>query len=100
MPDILLTVLGVAVLLGLVSLLLPLADRLAIPYAVLLALAGVALGVAASAAPVAHQFMPASETLLAIFLPPLLFEAALNIDVRQLSDEIGPVLLLAVVGVV
>src|SRR5436309_3213155 len=47
-----------------------------------------------------HQFMPSSETLLAIFLPPLLFEAALNIDVRQLSDEIGPILLLAVVGVV
>ncbi|HEX3536627.1 MAG TPA: cation:proton antiporter [Stellaceae bacterium] len=101
MPDILLTVLGVAALLGLVSLLQPLAERLAIPYAVLLALAGIALGIAASAVPgSAHQFMPSSETLLAIFLPPLLFEAALNIDVRQLSDEIGPVLLLAVIGVV
>jgi len=99
--DILLTVLGVAALLGLVSLLLPLAERLSIPYAVLLALAGIVLGIAVSAAPGAvHQFLPSSETLLAIFLPPLLFEAALGIDVRQLSDEIAPVLLLAVVGVV
>src|SRR5258708_37594229 len=101
MPDILLTVLGVAALLGLVSLLLPLAERLSIPYAVLLALAGIALGIGASAAPGAlHQFQPGAETLLAVFLPPLLFEAALGIDIRQLSDEIGPVLLLAVVGVV
>jgi len=101
MPDILITVLGVAALLGLVSLLLPLAERLSIPYAVLLALAGIALGLGASVAPGAvHHFLPGSETLLAIFLPPLLFEAALGIDVRQLSDEIGPVLLLAVVGVV
>src|SRR5436305_6028087 len=101
MPDILLTVLGVAALLGLVSLLQPLADRLVIPYAVLLALAGIVLGIVAGIIPgSSHQFFPASETLLAIFLPPLLFEAALGIDVRQLSDEIGPVLLLAVIGVV
>jgi len=33
-------------------------------------------------------------------LPALLFEAALNVDVRQLSDEIAPVLLLAVIGVI
>ena len=30
----------------------------------------------------------------------LLFEAALNVDVRQLSDEVAPVLLLAVIGVI
>ena len=30
----------------------------------------------------------------------MLFEAALNLDVRQLSDEVAPVLLLAVIGVI
>lgn len=101
MPDILITVLGVAALLGLVSLLLPLAERLAIPYAVLLALVGIALGVAVGASPAdMRQFLPGTETLLAVFLSPLLFEAALGIDVRQLNEEIGPILLLAVVGVV
>ena len=113
MHDVVMTVFGVTILLGLVSLLLPLAERLSFPYAVILALVGIALGaiasVASGAAPgtvfgdvlaTLDKFEPSAETLLAIFLPPLLFEAALNLDVRQLSEEIGPVLLLAVVGVV
>ena len=113
MHDMVMTIFGVTILLGLVSLLLPLAERLAFPYAVILALVGIALGaiasVASGAAPgtvfgdvfaTLDKFEPSAETLLAIFLPPLLFEAALNLDVRQLSEEIGPVLLLAVVGVV
>jgi Na+:H+ antiporter len=113
MHDVVLTVFGVTILLGLVSLLLPLAERLSFPYAVILALVGIALGAIASLASGAapgtlfgdvfgtlDKFEPSAETLLAIFLPPLLFEAALNLDVRQLSEEIGPVLLLAVVGVV
>src|SRR5215813_14898852 len=41
-----------------------------------------------------------AESLLYVFLPALLFEAALNVDVRQLSDEVGPVLILAVIGVI
>lgn len=113
MHDVIMTVFGVTILLGLVSLLLPLAERLSFPYAVILALVGIALGVIASLGAgigdgtvfgdilsTLDKFQPSAETLLAIFLPPLLFEAALNLDVRQLSDEIGPVLLLAVVGVV
>jgi monovalent cation:H+ antiporter, CPA1 family len=113
MHDMIMTVFGLTLLLGLVSLLLPLAERLSFPYAVILALVGIALGTIASlgagAAPgtvfgdvlsTLDKFQPSAETLLAVFLPPLLFEAALNLDVRQLSDEIGPVLLLAVVGVV
>jgi CPA1 family monovalent cation:H+ antiporter len=108
-----LTVLTVTTLLGLVSLLLPLAERFAIPYSVLLALVGIAIG-AATHIPAhylhggvvrdifgtLHGFGLSAESLLYIFLPPLLFEAALNIDVRQLGDEVGPVLLLAVIGVV
>jgi len=101
MPDILMMVLGVTALFGLVSLLLPLAERLSMPYAVLLALVGIGLGVLASSTLAGFtEYEPGAETLLAVFLPPLLFEAALTVDVRQLGDEIGPVLLLAVVGVV
>ena len=47
-----------------------------------------------------RDFGLSAESLLYIFLPALLFEAALNIDVRQLGDEVAPVLLLAVIGVV
>jgi CPA1 family monovalent cation:H+ antiporter len=41
-----------------------------------------------------------SETFLYVFLPVLLFHAALTIDVRQLLQDAAPVLLLAVVAVV
>ena len=107
------TVFAVTALLGLVSLLLPLAQRLAIPYAVVLALVGIGIG-ALTNLPPAYQpggiigdliawlrdFGLSAESLLYVFLPALLFEAALNVDVRQLSDEIAPVFLLAVIGVV
>jgi len=113
MPDTIQTVFAVTALLGLVSLLLPLAERFSIPYAVLLAIVGIAIG-GASNLPFAIQpggiladiigwlrdFGLTAESLLYVFLPALLFEAALNVDVRQLSDEMATVLLLAVIGVI
>jgi CPA1 family monovalent cation:H+ antiporter len=113
MTDTIQTVFVVTALLGLVSLLLPLAERLSIPYTVLLAVVGIAIGGVANL-PFAshpgniisdvvtwlHDFGLSAESLLYVFLPALLFEAALNVDVRQLSDEVGPVLLLAVIGVI
>jgi CPA1 family monovalent cation:H+ antiporter len=107
------TVFTVTALLGLVSLLLPLAERFSIPYAVLLALVGIAIGGVANF-PVTyrpggiigdtvgwlHDFGLSAESLLYVFLPALLFEAALNVDVRQLNDEVATVLLLAVIGVI
>ncbi|MGH7045653.1 MAG: cation:proton antiporter [Stellaceae bacterium] len=113
MHETVLTVFAVTALLGLISLLLPLAERFSIPYTVLLALVGIAIG-AATNIPGAYlrggavrdiiatlgDLRLSAESLLYIFLPALLFEAALNVDVRQLGDEIAPVLLLAVIGVV
>lgn len=113
MHDTIQTVFAVTALLGLVSLLLPLAERFSIPYAVLLALVGIAIGGIANL-PSAyqpgsilgdvvswlHDFGLSAESLLYVFLPALLFEAALNVDVRQLSDEVATVLLLAVIGVI
>src|ERR1700746_3273573 len=113
MHDTVQTVFTVTALLGLVSLLLPLAQRFAIPYAVLLALVGIAIGGVTNIPSLSQpggivgdtvgwlrDFGLSAESLLYVFLPALLFEAALNVDVRQLSDEVAPVLLLAVIGVI
>jgi Na+:H+ antiporter len=106
------TVFSVTALLGLVSFLPPLAERFSIPYTVLLALVGITVGLAThipepylyggalrDIVRTLRHFGLSAESLLYIFLPALLFEAALNVDVRQLGDEVAPVLLLAVVGV-
>jgi CPA1 family monovalent cation:H+ antiporter len=113
MHDTIETVFAVTALLGVVSLLLPLAQRLSVPYTVLLAIVGIAIGGVANL-PAGYQpggmigdlvawlrdFGLSAESLLYVFLPALLFEAALNIDVRRLSDEVALVLLLAIIGVV
>jgi CPA1 family monovalent cation:H+ antiporter len=112
MHDIAITVLGVTGLLALVSLLPPVAHRLNLPFSVLLAVVGCALGAVviavqdADAMAFGGEFITAlqglevsGEAFLYIFLPTLLFESALAIDVRRLMDDVGPILLLAVVAV-
>ncbi len=113
MVDIGLIVFGITGLLALTSLLPALAQRLKLPYSVLLALAGAALGLlvaARDAMPegfMATDFLIAlssfhisSEAFLVIFLPTLLFETALAIDVRRMLNDVAPILLMAVVAVV
>ena len=107
-----LIVFGLVTLLGLVSLLPPLAARLKLPYSVLLALAGCALGlliqfqpqsqsaVASDLLTALQQFEISAEAIIVIFLPALLFEAALGVDLRSLTDDIAPILTMAVVAVV
>jgi CPA1 family monovalent cation:H+ antiporter len=112
MNDIATTVFGVTGLLALVSLLPPVANRLNLPFSVLLAVVGCALGAVVIAVRdtqtmgVAGDFVMAlrgldvsAEAFLYIFLPTLLFESALAIDVRRLMDDVAPILLLAVVAV-
>jgi CPA1 family monovalent cation:H+ antiporter len=105
--------LAIAMVLTIVSVLVPLAERLRLPHTVLLALAGLGLGFAASwvamqgaAAGVLHDAFKGlagmertTELFLPLFLPPLLFTAGLTIDVRRLIDEMSAVLLLAIVAV-
>jgi CPA1 family monovalent cation:H+ antiporter len=106
-------VFGIVGLLMLVGFLPALARRINLPYTVLLAIVGLSLGalVAATRGVVGMgplgDFLRAlqgfdipAEAFLAIFLPALLFETALAIDVRQLMDDVAPILLLAVVAVV
>lgn len=112
MPDIAVTLLIVAVLLVAISLLQPLAERLALPHTVLIATLGVTLGVLSAFVGHVDHLGPIGDLLgglaglefdargfLYLFLPILLFQTGLTIDVRRMMDDIGPILLLAVVAV-
>src|SRR3954468_11586879 len=99
--------------LTIVSVLVPLSERLRLPFTVLLAIAGMALGFAGTWITRSdHAFgllgdmfagldklEVGTDVFLPLFLPPLLFTAGLTIDVRRLFDEVFAVLLLAIVAV-
>src|SRR5690606_7968948 len=102
----------IASLLVVVSMIQPLAARLRLPSAVLVAAVGVAIGAVSSflwytsltdaldelAAPLV--FLPVNSAhFLYGFLPILLFQAAITIDVRRMMEDTAPLLLLAVVAV-
>lgn len=107
-----LVVFGLTGLLAVTSLLPALASRLRLPYSVLLAIAGCGLGILATLKPIAHrpviddfiaalqQFDISAETFLYVFVPTLLFETALSINVRRLLDDIAPIMTMAVLAVV
>ncbi|MFN0044806.1 MAG: cation:proton antiporter, partial [Alphaproteobacteria bacterium] len=110
MEDIILGVFAVALLLGIASLLVPLAERLRMPHAVLLAALGLGVGfltvgVASGSGDAGMlaglgEFHLEAEALLYLFLPALLFSVGINIDIRGLFDEFAAVSMLAVVAVV
>jgi CPA1 family monovalent cation:H+ antiporter len=97
-----------------VSLLVPLAERFRVPHTVLLAIAGmgmgflgswliasdIKLGVVGDAFVGLDKLEVGADMFLPLFLPPLLFTAGLNIEVRRLMDELSAVLLLAIVAVI
>ncbi|MCS6879473.1 MAG: cation:proton antiporter [Geminicoccaceae bacterium] len=105
----------VAGLLALVALLPRAAQALRLPAPVLLAALGIALALAASlwdpradGAPDPlldfvrgfRELPVTAELFLWVFLPLLLFETAIALDARALLEELGPVLVLAVLAVV
>jgi len=108
-------ILGFALLLALIAPLPPLAARIRLPYTVLLAVLGCALGVVTG---IADQLEPhlaaiglaelveaigqlevSSTVFLWVFLPLILFDSAIELDSRALIEDIGPVFLMAVVAV-
>jgi CPA1 family monovalent cation:H+ antiporter len=106
-----LMVLGITGLLALAVLVVPLAARLKIPFTVMLAAVGVLIGLGSELILLApglgflHEFIQAlnsleitSDAVFFVFLPALVFESALAIDVRRLFDDISPILMLAIVG--
>ncbi len=70
------------------------AHRIRVPYTVALVLAGLAV----SSQNILH-FELTPQLILLLFLPPLVFEAALHIDSRTFRRIVTPVLLLAIFGV-
>lgn len=113
MTGVLYPTLAVAALLVLVSGTVPLAERLRVPHTALLALLGIIVGYvlllfqSGESPAVGRELLQGLGDLgidpsafLTIFLPPLLFVGGLSIDVRRLFDEIGAVLLLAIVAVI
>ncbi|MDF7674795.1 cation:proton antiporter [Acetobacteraceae bacterium ESL0709] len=106
-------ILTLAFLLFLVSLVQPVSKKIHMPDTVLIAIIGIVLGTVSSiivnsmgldlfegAAETLISFPINSEGFLLIFLPLLVFQGAMNIDVRSLAHETATVLLLAVVAVV
>lgn len=91
----------------------PVAIRLKIPASVLVAAVGVAVGAGSSfllLTPLTDTLndvvrpivdLPVrSSTFIFVFLPLLLFQTSLTIDVRRMMEDAAPILLLAVVAVV
>ena len=112
MSEVATTTLVIAGFLALVSLVQPIAERLRLPYAVLLAIVGVAVGALSSyllytpsttlfddiVGPIVN--LPFSATIfLVVFLPVLLFHASLMIDIREVAEDAAPILILAIVAV-
>jgi Na+:H+ antiporter len=81
-------------LLLIVSLVAIVVRRLRIPYTVALVLAGLAITVQQ---PLDISLTP--ELILAIFMPPLLFEAAFHLDLDELRHNLLPIVTLAIPGV-
>ncbi|MCV2893412.1 cation:proton antiporter [Lentibacter sp. XHP0401] len=91
----------------------PLAARLRLPYSVILAVLGMLIGAGAifflrteltdALNPVAEAILALpirSNVFLYVFLPTLLFQATLGMNLRRMLDDWVPILVLAVVAVV
>ena len=91
----------------------PVADRLALPFTVILAVLGMLIGGGAIlllSTDYTNILNPVAETILAlpirsnvflyVFLPTLIFQATLEMNVRRMLDDWVPILTLAVVAVV
>ncbi|GLK81283.1 cation:proton antiporter [Methylopila turkensis] len=102
-----------AALLLVVSLAEPAAARVRLPASVLLALFGVVLGSvglvlhAGALGPAGRSLAAAitdlplnAEAFLFVFLPLLLFQSAMNTDVRHVLEDASPIFILAIVAVV
>lgn len=113
MPHIASIVLVLSLLLAFIALSQPLARAMRLPHTVLLAIIGVALGLLSAFAPsipgflvfgglliTFEQFTLGEEAILTIFLPMLLFQTGLGVDVRRAMDDFVPILTLAVIAVI
>jgi CPA1 family monovalent cation:H+ antiporter len=84
----------VVVLILVATLVAIVARRSRFPYTVSLVLIGLFIAIRS---PLEIKETP--ELILSIFVPPLIFEAAFHLDLRQLRQNLTPILILAVPGV-
>lgn len=111
--DMVLVVTIIAALFLVIGVAEPLAARLRLPYSVILAMIGILFGMAAlfflrtdltdALNPVAEAIVGLpirSNVFLYVFLPTLLFQATLGMNIRRMRDDWVPILVLAVVAVV
>lgn len=84
----------VVVVLIIASIVAMLTSYIRIPYTVALVLAGLAL---AFQQQLRIEMTP--DLVLALFVPPLLFEAALHLELRKLRSDLAPIVMMAVPGV-
>ncbi len=82
---------GIGLLIGLV-IIATIADRLRLPYPILLVVAGVVVAVL----PVRHRVQLDPDLFLLVFLPPLIYDASLDTSARELRTHLRPILSLAV----
>ncbi len=91
----------------------PLAARLRLPFSVILASVGVLIGAGAAfflqtdltdaLNPVAEAILGLpirSNVFLYVFLPTLIFQATIGMNLRRMLDDVAPILVLAIVAVV
>ncbi len=82
---------GIGLLIGIVVI-ATVADRLRVPYPILLVLAGIGVALI----PTQHRVQLQPDLVLLVFLPPLIYDASLDTSVRELRTHRWPILLLAV----
>ncbi len=111
--DVIITVTLFAALFLLIGISEPLAGRFRIPYSVMLAAVGIVIAVGATyfvqtdltdaLNPVAQVIVNlpiTSQVFLYVFLPTLLFQVSLGLNLRRMMDDWVPILTMAVVAVV
>ncbi len=86
--------LGFIILLTIAALVAIVIRRIRLPYTVALVIVGLIL----SFFPNFLDFQASSDLILAILVPPLIFEATLHIPWNKLRNDLLPVLMLAVIG--
>lgn len=93
---------GLVLLLVIAAASLGLSKRIKIPFTILLVLVGIGLSSIGSSYPqylgLLADFDLTPALILYVFLPTLIFESALSLDVRQLQRSLIPVLTMAVPG--
>ena len=89
------------VLLGIAMFMTGVSQKIRLPHSILLVIVGIILGhLAETWEPLSMltNFRLGPEVMLFVFLPALIFESGYSIDTRQLHQDLPPILVLAIPG--